>query len=291
MKNFKRFNKKSAIVLALVIALVVTIIVVGANSRSGKASNLADAAGAVAAPLQSASTSIADWLEGMYGYIFKYDELVAKNAELERQLAEAQEIARAAKEDIEENKRLKELLGLSETNKDFVYETAKIIEWSSSNWASSFTIGKGSNAGIEVGDSVITETGALCGQVAELGSSWARVRTVIDVDISIGCLVGEGGNAAMVIGDFNLMQKGFVKLYHLTEGMQPLEGDVILSSGRGGFFPQGLVIGYIEAMMTEAGGQTPYGVVRPACDYGDLAQVFIITEFEFNEQNSKTNVS
>jgi rod shape-determining protein MreC len=59
-----------------------------------------------------------------------------------------------------------------------------------SNWASTFTISKGSDSGIELGDCVVTEYEALVGQIIELGDTWATVRTVIDVDMDVGALVG-----------------------------------------------------------------------------------------------------
>jgi rod shape-determining protein MreC len=75
------------------------------------------------------------------------------------------------------------------------------------------------------------------------------------------------------------MQDGLCKLYYLTEGTQLLEGDVILTSGRGGFFPPGLVIGTIREIRAEAGGQTIYGTIKPSCDFGGLSQIVVIKDF------------
>ena len=50
-----------------------------------------------------------------------------------------------------------------------------MVSWNASNWSSSFTISKGSDNGLEVGDSVITEYGVLVGTISELGSNWATV--------------------------------------------------------------------------------------------------------------------
>ena len=164
-----------------------------------------------------------------------------------------------------------------------MFESAKIVSWNASNWASSFTISKGESSGIEVGDPVVTEYGALVGQIIELGDSWATVRTIIDVDMNVGALVGEVGSSAMLVGDFSLMQQGMTKLAHLTEGALLLAGDTVLTSGKGGRFPQGLVAGTILEVKTEAGGQTPYGVVEPACDLDSLSQIFVIKEFSISE--------
>ncbi|HHU21937.1 MAG TPA: rod shape-determining protein MreC, partial [Clostridiales bacterium] len=196
---------------------------------------------------------------------------------------QAQEEARLGAEAREENERLRELLNLRERHSDFVFESAKIISWNASNWASTFTISKGESSGIELGDPVVTEYGALVGQVIEIGDSWAVVRTVIDIDMKVGVLVGETGNAAMLMGEFSLMQDGKVKLAHLTEGTLLLPDDIVLTSGKGGRFPQGLIAGTILEVQTEAGGQTPYAVVEPACDLDSLSQVFVIKEFDIQE--------
>ena len=48
----------------------------------------------------------------------------------------------------------------------------------------------------------------------------------------------------------------------------------------GGAFPAGLVVGTITDVRTEAGGQQTYGVITPACDLGELLQVFVIKDFD-----------
>ena len=53
----------------------------------------------------------------------------------------------------------------------------------------------------------------------------------------------------------------------------------MLTSGKGGSFPAGLLIGDVSTVMTESGGQATYGIVKPACDVSRLSQVFIIKDF------------
>lgn len=275
----KLMTRKWAIWLGIAIVLIVAIVAITASSLNGRAGVVSDATGSVASPVRSAVNAAVDWLEGVYGYIYKYDQLLAENTELRRQLTEAQEELSSATQAEEENARLRELLNLSEKHSDFEYESAKITEWTISNWASTFTISKGEASGIEVGDCVITESGELCGQVIELGTSWATVRTIIDVDISIGVLVGEGGSAALCIGDYNLMQSGCAKLTYATFGTQLVEGSTIYTSGSGENFPAGLIIGTIAEVRTEAGGQSTYGVITPTCEFSSLSQVFVVKEF------------
>ena len=129
----------------------------------------------------------------------------------------------------------------------------------------------------------MTEYQALVGQVIEVGGDWAKVRTVIDVDLDVGALAGVNSFAGMVTGDFALMRQGKTKLAYLTSGAQIFNGDEVLTSGAGGAFPTGLWIGTISAVMTESGGQVTYGVVEPACDLAAISQVFIIRSYEVTE--------
>lgn len=282
----KRFLRKSGIKVAAAVLVVVLLVVVSRSILDGQAGLMADVSGGVTSPVKRAASAAVDWIEGIYGYIYKYDQLVAENNELRSELATAQQAAANAAEYEEENQNLRDLLNFSQKHSDYVFESAKIISWSSSNWSSSFTISKGSSNAqnaIKTGDCVVTEYGALVGQIIEVGDTWCTVRTIVDSEIEVGALVGESEAAGMCIGDFALMQKQCLKLTYLATGAQLLEGDAVLTSGKGTNIPQGLVIGYIKSVLSEANGQTLYGVVEPACDLGTLSEVYIITDFSATE--------
>lgn len=183
----------------------------------------------------------------------------------------------------EENVRLRELLNLREKHTDYLMESCKVVLWSSSNWSSSFTISKGKSSGIELNDPVVTEYGVVVGQVTELGETWATVSTLLDVDMSVGAYVSGSGSSGMVIGEYALMKQKLAKLTFLADGAQLFVGDEILTSGSGGAFPAGLVLGTITNIQTEAGGQIEYGLIKPACNYDSLVQVFIIKSYEVVE--------
>ena len=281
--NWKKFLKTNG--LRLLAVVIVAAIIVGAvvGALGGKAGFLTNLDGILREPFQQASVTFTGWLESMYGNIYRYDTLKAENQRLREELASAQREAREGREAVQENERLRDLLDLSQRHSDFDLESAKVVASSASNWSSIITISKGEEAGIEVGDCVITEGGSLVGQVMEVGSGWATVRTVIDIDLSAGGYVSNSGATGMVTGDFALMQEGKTKIGYLMEGVSLFPGDTVLTSGKGGAYPAGLVVGTIEEVRTAAGGQQTYGVVKPACDIGNLLQVFIIKDFEVVE--------
>ena len=279
----KEYLKKNGIRIGVIVLAVALLVGVGNAARDGQIGLVHNATGVLSAPMQKVLSSTVNLFNSIYGYLYKYDSLMAENESLRAQLADAQKSARDGIEASEENVRLREALYLRQKHTDYILESAKVVLWSSSNWSSSFTISKGATSGIELNDPVITEYGALVGQVTELGATWATVSTLIDVVMSAGAYVGSNGSSGMVVGEYALMKEKTAKLTFLADGAQIFSGDEVLTSGSGGAFPAGLVIGTLTSVQQEAGGQVEYGVVTPQCDLDALVQVFIIKDFQVIE--------
>ena len=277
------YLRKNGIRVGIIVAAIVALIGLGSAARSGQIGFVQNARGTVSAPLQKVLSSAVNWFDTIYGYLYQYDSLMAENESLRSQLADAQQSARDGIEASEENVRLRELLNLRERHSDYVLESSKVVLWSSSNWSSAFTISKGARSGIEYGDPVITEYGALVGQITELGETWATVSTLIDVDMSVGGTVVSTGSSGMVVGEYSLMKQKKAKLTFLADGAQIFNGDEVTTSGSGGAFPAGLVIGTVSNVQTEAGGQIEYGIIEPQANLDSLVQVFIIKDFDVVE--------
>lgn len=281
--KLRRYVSKYGVRIAVIVVISALLTILASSVLNGRAGLLRNADGALKAPLEKATAAILDWVEGIYGYIYEYNRILEENNSLLSENASLKEQVRDYGDLEEENERLRALLGFAEKHTDMDMEPAKIVSWDTSNYTSAFTISKGENDALALGDCVITEYGALVGQIIELGDDWATVRTLIDVETDIGVLVGEYSYAGMVTGEFSLMQQGQTRLAYLASGAQLFVGDEVLTSGRGGSFPPGLLVGTVDAIMTESGGQVTYGIVAPACDLSRLSQVFIIKDFEIVE--------
>ena len=281
--KLKHYLSKYGLRLAVVVLLAALIVGLVSAALAGRAGPLRDGGGSLTGPLQRATAALLDWVEGIYGYLYEYDRVVEENNSLRAENARLREQARSFADLEAENARYRELLGFREKHTDFDLASAKIVGWDASNYTSAFTISKGEGDGVELGDCVITEYGALVGQVIELGSDWSTVRSIIDVDMDVGALVGVYSYAGMVTGEFSLMKQGKTRLTYLASGAQIFEGDEVLTSGKGGSFPAGLSIGVISDVMTEAGGQATYGIIQPTVEVGQLSQVFVVRDFTVTE--------
>lgn len=278
----KAYLKKYGIRLLIVVLLVVGILAIGQSLRGGMGL-LGDLSGAVRTPFQKVASAVVDRMEELYGYLYEYDNLRHENDNLRARVAELEKELRANEQASEENTRLRELLNLAAKHTDFTFESAKVVSWNASNWDSSFTISKGSDSGLEVGDSVITEYGVLVGTVTETGSNWSTVETVVDLDTSIGVLVGTEEVSGILEGDYTLMRSQYMKLSFVAETGRVITGDVVVTSGAGGAYPQGLIVGNVTSVHSEAAGQVEYAVVEPLTKLDDLTQIFVVKDYEVVE--------
>ena len=280
MKDFLRQNG----ILLVIIALLLTILIgVGTAFMGGNADPLSNVVNTVASPIRGGVSAVMDWAEGVYTYVFHYQELHDQLSDLQVKVSQLEEQVRQGEEASRENEQLRELLDLQAKRRDFVFESAKVTARSSTNWDSTLTIGKGSSAGLEVNDCVITETGTLVGVVSEVGLNWSKVSTLINTDIEIGGQVTRTYSAGILEGDFTLMSQGKLKLSYLPDGAQLVAGDEVVTSGKGDVFPSGLVVGTVEAVFTDPSGMNRYAVVEPDVDLDSLVEVFVIKSFDIVE--------
>ena len=276
----KHFLEKHGLWLLLAIAAAsVTLAVLSVVSSTS--SPLGNVVGVITSPFRSAAQSVADWYNEKQDYFADNKALRAANEELKRQIAEMKSDVRDAETALDENARYREMLGLREKHRSFDLESARVLNRSRSNWTSSLTLNCGTNYDVAVGDCVITERYELVGVVSEVGYNWCTVLTVVDTDSSLGARVFRTGDVGLAQGDFTLMNQGLLELSYLpNEGSQLLPGDLVLTSGLGGYYPADLTVGSVREVRTDDSGAASYAVVEPAAELDALTQVFVVKDFE-----------
>ena len=197
---------------------------------------------------------------------------------LERVVTKITELTHGATYSYEAN--YSKYLELREQRRDLTFESAAVIDRESTNWTSALTLNRGTAHGVEKNDCVVSAEGDLVGVVSAVGYNWCTMLTVIDTDTELGARVFRTQEVAVAEGDLALMGEGKLKLSYLSADAQLLSGDVVTTSGLGGFYPGGLVIGTVESVRTGDDGLAQYAVLAPAARLGELSEVFIIKDFD-----------
>ena len=276
MKDFFRRNGFWLLVIAFLLSVLIGI---SSALMGGNADPLSDLVSAVTAPVRNGVSAVADWAGGVSRYVFHYGEMEQELQDLEKKEGELRE----GQEAIQENARLRELLGLRSKRQDLTFESAKVTARSASNWQSTLTLSKGEEAGLQPGNCVITSTGVLVGVVSKVGSHTATVSTVIDTSMEMGGIITRTNSAGVLEGDFALMKEGRLKLSYLPDGAQLVAGDEVLTSGKGDVYPSGLVVGQVEGVFSDASGMNRYAVVAPEVELDTLVEVFVVKDFDIVE--------
>lgn len=270
--------------LLIAIALLLSVLLGAASAFSkGRSDPLSNLVTVLTTPFRSGAAAVLDCAEGVYEYVFQYQDLTDKLTSLEQEVARLEEEVRENQEAARENLQLRELLNLQAKRRDFVFESARVTARSTSNWNSTLTLSKGSAADVAVGDCVVSATGILVGVVQEVGLNYCHVCTVINPDIEMGGVVTRTYSAGILEGDFSLMDQGLLKLSYLPDKAQLVAGDEVLTSGTGDIYPSGLVVGTVQGVFVDPSGMNRYAVLKPAADLDLLTQVFIIKDFDIVE--------
>ena len=229
-------------------------------------------------PFRAGANALTKQSEQIYGYIFRYESLVAENEALKKQISKMEDDARQADSYYRENQRLRDALALTQTREDFVLVDAYIIAWSTTDWNSTVTVSKGTNAGIETGMCAITANGEVVGLVTEVGLNYAVIKTVLDSTLEISATIASSGYNGMVSGGYTDGRKDLLWMDYLPSAAVIRNNDQVVTSGST-VYPRNLILGHIVDAGYDETGVAKYAVLDPAVDIGSLEQVFILTEY------------
>ena len=274
MSRFFRNHGGLVVVAAVLLALVLAI---GAQVLGFDP--LTNALEVLATPFRAASAAVSNWTQAQYERTFRYDEQAAENEALRQRVAELERDAIAGQDAQRENERLRDLLGLHEERPELQYRDAAVVRRASSNWTSDLTIDRGTSGGVEVNDCVIDQYGHLIGVVTEANPNSSLVTTILDPTLELGGRVARTDEDAILEGDFSLMQEGLLRLSFVAEDAKLVTGDQVTTSGLGGVYPPGLVVGTIRTLYVEEDGVSRYAQVEPAADIAGTQYLYVIVDY------------
>jgi len=195
----------------------------------------------------------------------------AENLRLQEEMAALREEVRRLAEGGLENSRLRRLLDLP-AGREFDLVAAQVIAKDTTNWFKTIMINKGSEAGVQRSLPVIATEG-LVGRVVEVMPWTAKVQLLTDPVSSVGALLQEQRVTGLVTGDRG--QTATVKYLPLMAEVRV--GDVVLTSGMGGVFPKGILVGTVTATHRKSGALFQEAAIQPSVDFGRLEEVLVIT--------------
>ncbi|MDO5780068.1 MAG: rod shape-determining protein MreC [Clostridium sp.] len=274
MKPFK--NKLAVTIVVLSVAFLGIIIF----SLKNNSSVISSGVGSVISPLQKIIYNANDKLKGSFDFFINFskvkqenEELAAKNAELENKLIEYNRMK-------EENTTLREMFDYSQANQNYNYLGCNIVGYSGGNISNGYIIDKGTNDGVKKDMIVITPAG-LVGKVTKSESNYSIVQTILNENIAVASMVEITRETTGILqGITDSKNKNLTMLSNIPIDSEIKEGDVILTSGLGGMYPQEIRIGEVVSVEVDSVGIMKKAIVKPYVDFNKLEGLFVVVPKE-----------
>ncbi len=271
--NFQNNDTLPVRRVLFVVFLVISLVMVTVYAREGEGGPLhavQSAVDAAVSPLKlvgasaaAGASSAGEAVENVTADEATLTELRELNAELTEQLSQAEELR-------QENERLLEMLDLKGTY-DLEGVAARVVGRSTSAYSQTVTIDAGEDDGVDTGLTVMDSTGVI-GQVVSTTSHTATVRLLTDPSSGAAALIQSSRAEGVVFGSLD----GLLYLEDIDADVEVSVGDLVVTSGLGGSYTGGLLIGEVVKVEGSVGDATRRIVVSPNSTVETLEEVFVV---------------
>ncbi len=272
----RNFFRNKFFIWLLIITILIGGIAVFLNMSSNQTGIMENSVSIVITPVQKLFSGIGYSVSNFFRYFSNIDMLREENSVLAAENAELEQKIRELEGFEVENERLRKMLGLKETNPELDIVSAEIIAKDPSNWYSTFTIDKGTSSGLALNQVVMTTDKYLVGRICDIGTTWAKVITITDPEHSVGSILSRSRDLCVVNGDTELNLSGYCKMSYISKNTNIIIGDYVETSGLGGIYPKGILIGKVIEIKPELQSISQYAVIEPAANLDKITEVFVI---------------
>lgn len=169
-----------------------------------------------------------------------------------------------------ENERLRKLLEFKSPQVHQVIP-CQVIGRDASIWTWTVLLDKGKKDNLQVGMPVVSHEG-LVGRIVDLGESVSRALLLVDPNSRVGAVLTESREQGLLVGQ----GKELCRLEYLSLDAKIQLQEEVLTSGVGGIFPKGILVGRVVFIGKEPDGMHQYALIRPAVRFQTLEEALCL---------------
>ncbi|MBE6091895.1 MAG: rod shape-determining protein MreC [Selenomonas ruminantium] len=278
MSNHVRKDKedgRKGWAMAFVVVSLFCIIFFAARGRF-QAPVSSQAVSLVLSPFQQATAWVANEIHYATSAVWEVATLYEQNKMLRNEVEQLRGINLQANEALAENERLRKMIGYQQAARQFDLVAARVIGRESDTWSRMIVIDRGTMNGIANDMPVVTPQG-LVGRVVEAGLNSSKVQLILDPRSSVGTIVQRAESRVTGIVQGDMDNPTMPQMVNIPKNADVVEGDVIVTSGFGGVYPKGIIVGLVSSLKNDDGGLLKIGVLEAAVDFQKLEDVMVIT--------------
>lgn len=268
----KRLNKwKTSLLLGAIIVSTLTVMALDIQSSKGTTWVESVVVSALA-PIQKAITRTTQKTQELWhGYI----NLVNVQAENEALSQKIQALRSENNRLVEENLRYRRLSDLLEVQKKAKEKMllANVVGHDSTTWSNVLLVDRGVEEKVGKNMVVVSAEG-LVGHVIQASPKVSKVLLLTDFRHSVDALIQRTRDRGVVVG----RDRYTCLMKYIPLEAEVKVGDRVITSGMGGLFPKGLVIGNVIHVTRRKADLYQEALVRPSADLMRLEEVFVIVK-------------
>ena len=253
------YQKKTGIVGIIITIIILIILVFISNLDLNKLSYIENVVSTIVMPIQNGLTYVKHKITGNNTFFADINKL-------EQELREFEMVK-------SENTTLREYLNLSEQYGNYETKAADIISKDFGNYSNVFVINIGQKDGIKPNMTVISDKG-LVGYVISTSDNTSKVQTIIDTASTVSATLSSSRDNLICKG--TLENKGLLKASNIPTTATLIQGDKIETSGMGGIYKKGILIGTIKKIENAKNTVDRYAIIEPAVDFNKVETVLVI---------------
>lgn len=277
MNHLRRDNQsgKKIWLLVLVMVSIFCVIFFAARGRFVTAFSSPAVVSALA-PFQRALSWVGNEIDYVTATAWEVVTVYEQNEMLKNEVVQLRVQNLQAEEYASENIRLREMLNYTQSATQFDLMAAQVIGRDMDTWTNVIIVNRGSNDGIVNNMPVVTAKG-LVGRVVETSLNASKVQLILDPRSSVGTLVQRHESRVAGIVQGNIEDAMSPQMVNIPRNSDIIQGDIIVTSGFGGIYPKGIMVGTVESLENASGGLLEIATLSPAVDFRKLEDVLIIT--------------
>ena len=158
-------------------------------------------------------------------------------------------------------------------------EPCGIIARNANDMYGGFTINQGSSTGLSLNDPVITSVG-LIGRVTDIAPNYAKVSTILSPQVNVGVYTMRTKATGVIENSTSTAEQGLCLMSQILKDADVEPGDVIVTAGQSGLFPEGIIVGTVKEVYDDPNGLSKHALIEPAEDCFAITTVYAVVDFD-----------
>lgn len=266
-------NKQSNVLGGIITLIILILLIFLSNVHNEKVSFLESVVNSVVTPVQRVFSDLKNKIQGNSAYFTDIESLQEENKELKEKNSELETRLRELESIKADNATLQEYMNLTQKYADYSTIPAYVINKDVSNYSSDLVINVGSEDGVETNMTVIADKG-LVGHIISVTKNTAKVQVIVDAASTVSCNISTTDQSIICKG--TLENNQILRASYIPTDAELIQGDNVYTSGMGGIYRKGILIGTIEEIITTSNATDRYATVKPAVDFSTVGTVLVI---------------